>query len=139
MSRKKFDIGSRMIDLKLTDAGIKNPPMSSVQATAVLAGAEGDFGAVLAKSQEFLGSSGRGKCGDALCDDWNLFSQMHRDNPKMATALLLEALQHFMEGPRIVGEKLMAAGIQEYTTKFGKQRGGSIFAQQFTESLEQPF
>lgn len=29
--------------------------------------------------------------------------------------------------------------IQEYTSKFGKQRRGSIFEQQFTESLEQPF
>lgn len=29
--------------------------------------------------------------------------------------------------------------IEEYTKKFGKQRRGSIFEQQFTESLEQPF
>ena len=104
------------IALKQAPGNGPMPPLSSAGARQIL-GARPCVNSI-AQCQEYLTSKGKAANGDALCADWNLFTQMYESDPKQASALLIDSLQHMMGVPEMLIDRLNASGkLQEYTTK----------------------
>jgi len=117
-NKMKFGPGDDMIKLALGQSpkNAPTPPMTAERARSVLATTQ--CRGMSAQCQEFLSNEGVSPNGDALCADWNLFGRMYQEDEKAASALLIDSLQHFMDGPTELVNRLTAVGkLQEYTTK----------------------
>lgn len=111
-------MGKKFIDLKLSRAkDCPTPPMGVRMAEKTLAAGRSTLSTITARSQEFLVQEDMGVNGDCLCANWNLFGRLYKEDPKMASAMLVGALQEFMLGPKKVADVMLAHGVQEYTTK----------------------
>lgn len=105
------------IDLSIGSKGAKRGPLGIVEARKILTKEATLLGRATAQAQEFLSAEEEEGYSDALCADWSLFGRIYKQNPKLASALLVDRLQHLANGPEILAKKMLQAGVQMYTTK----------------------
>lgn len=105
------------IDLSVGSSGSKRGPLGVNEAKKILTKEASLLGKATAQAQEFLNAEDQEGFSDALCANWALFGRIYKQNPKLASALLIDRLQHLAKGPSLLADKMIKAGVQMYTTK----------------------